>query len=477
MKDRLKTVFEYIILFFLDTGSLFLLLGLSVLLRTRLLPLLYHGFPANFYEAVYRQIWWPPIVWLFFYYYEGLYTKRLSFWDEIMAMWKVSFLSTIGTFTIVSIGKLGGEVSRTVILLMGALSFLILAPARMGAKRVLRRFGFLKRKVMVLGAGETGRRIVRALKKEPNYGYEVLGILDDNPEKAGEIIEGVKVRHGVDNIFKYLARAGITDVFIAMPKAGRRRLQGLINGMQHKVDGIAFVPDMFGVAVLGTRLQHFFNEQAFAFEIKNNLARPLNIFIKRCFDIAAGFFLLAVLAIPMIIISALIRLDSRGPAIFSQERIGKNGKVFKCLKFRSMHQGADERLSEILENDPAARKEWEARWKLKDDPRVTRAGRILRRNSIDELPQIFNVLKGQMSLVGPRPYLPGEWPVIKRQGETILSVPPGITGLWQVSGRNETSYDYRIGLDTWYVRNWNLGLDIVILLKTFRTVIGREGAY
>lgn len=416
------------------------------------------------------------MVWLFFYYYEGLYTRRFSFWDEVMSIWKISVFATIGTFTIVSMGKLSGEVSRTVILLMGGLSFIFLPAVRMGVKILLMKAGFLKRRVLVLGAGETGKRIVRALKKEPNYGYEILGILDDDREKTGTLIKDVKVRYGVNNVFRYLKRARVTDIFIAMPAAGRERLQGLINSLQHKVDGISFVLDMFGVAVLSTRLQHFFNEQVFAFEIKNNLANPLNVFIKRCFDIILSLILLILLAMPMLIIALLIRLDSKGPSIFSQERIGRHGRVFRCLKFRSMYPGADEKLKAILK-DPKARDEWNNRWKLKDDPRVTRAGRLLRKTSLDELPQILNVLKGDMSLVGPRPYMPSEWPFIKEQGDTILSVLPGITGLWQVSGRNEASYTERIGLDIWYVRNWNLTLDIVILIQTVRCVIRQEGAY
>lgn len=477
MNNQLKTILERAALFLIDAVAIFLLLDISVFIRTDILPILYPGFPQDFRVLALKNIWWLPMVWLFFYYYEGLYTRRFSFWDEVMSIWKISFFATIGAFTIVSMGKLSGEVSRTVILLMGGLSFIFLPPVRMGLKFVLMRAGFLKKRVLVLGAGETGRRIVRALRKEPNYGYEILGILDDDHKKTGTLIEGVKVRYGVNNIFRYLKRAQITDIFIAMPAADRERLQGLINSLQHKVNGISFVPDMFGVAVLGSRLQHFFNEQAFAFEIKNNLANPLNVLIKRCFDIALGLILLALFAIPMLIIALLIRLDSKGPSIFSQERIGRHGRIFRCLKFRSMYAGADERLQEILARDPKAMDEWMCRWKLKDDPRVTKIGRFLRRTSFDELPQIINVLKGDMSLVGPRPYMPSEWSFIMKQSDTILSVLPGITGLWQVSGRSKASYADRIALDLWYVRNWNLALDIIILLQTIRCVIKQEGAY
>jgi undecaprenyl-phosphate galactose phosphotransferase len=147
-----------------------------------------------------------------------------------------------------------------------------------------------------------------------------------------------------------------------------------------------------------------------------------------------------------------------------------------CYKFRTMYLDADERLQGILERDPAARAEWERHWKLKDDPRVTDMGKFLRKTSLDELPQIFNVLRGEMSLVGPRPYIQNEEKFLHDFKDPILSVLPGITGLWQVSGRSNTSYNYRIALDSWYVRNWNLWLDIVILIKTIPVVFKTEGA-
>jgi undecaprenyl-phosphate galactose phosphotransferase len=141
-----------------------------------------------------------------------------------------------------------------------------------------------------------------------------------------------------------------------------------------------------------------------------------------------------------------------------------------------MYRDADERLKSILANDPEARREWETFWKLKDDPRVTPVGRFLRNTSLDELPQIFNVLMGEMTLVGPRPYLPREWDALEEHSDIIHGVQPGITGLWQVSGRSNSSYEQRLSLDSWYVRNWNLWLDIVILMKTIKVVIKKEGA-
>ncbi len=443
-----------------------------------MLPLFYAGFPPTLSFRGPAEIWWVFAVWIFLFYYEGLYTKRFSFWDEVRALWKVSFFSTVGVFTVLSIGKLGEVMSRTIVVVMWIISIPLLPVVRGIAKKALMRLGFLKRRVLILGAGETGKLILKALRKEPNYGYEILGFVDDDPRKYGMKIDGVKVHRGIDRTNEYIKGCNIEDLFIAMPGAGKERLQGLINSLQHKVERILFVPDIFGIAVTGTNLQHFFHEEAFAFEMKNNLSNPLNIFIKRCFDIVVSVLMLPFLSVPMAFIAALIRLDSKGQAIFSQERIGKKGATFHCYKFRTMYEDAEERLTGLLDGDPDARRHWETHWKLNEDPRVTRIGRFLRRTSLDELPQIFNVLKGQMSLVGPRPVTKDEIDLYyKDMAELCFCVLPGITGLWQVSGRSNTSYDYRISLDSWYVRNWNLWLDVVILLKTIRIVIRREGAY
>jgi Undecaprenyl-phosphate galactose phosphotransferase WbaP len=177
------------------------------------------------------------------------------------------------------------------------------------------------------------------------------------------------------------------------------------------------------------------------------------------------------------IIGIIIRLETPGPAIYANDRIGKNGRTFRCYKFRTMHRDAEEKLKEILNKNEEIRNEWFNNWKIKDDPRITRVGRFLRKTSLDELPQIFNVIRGEMSLVGPRPYLPREKAVIEENLQVICSAKPGITGLWQVSGRSDTGYKYRVKLDSWYIINWSLWLDIAIIFKTIRVVLKTEGAY
>ncbi|MEM3434110.1 MAG: sugar transferase, partial [Candidatus Methanomethyliaceae archaeon] len=170
-------------------------------------------------------------------------------------------------------------------------------------------------------------------------------------------------------------------------------------------------------------------------------------------------------------------LDSPGPVLFRHRRLGLGGREFWCYKFRTMHVNAEEVLQKLLASDPALRAEWERDFKLRNDPRVTRVGRLLRRTSLDELPQIFNVLKGEMSLVGPRPIVEKEVPRFGLFASDYFSVRPGVTGLWQVSGRNDTGYEHRVRLESWYVRNWSLWLDLTVLIRTIGVVLARRGAY
>jgi undecaprenyl-phosphate galactose phosphotransferase len=212
-------------------------------------------------------------------------------------------------------------------------------------------------------------------------------------------------------------------------------------------------------------------------EIKNNLAQPLIYITKRSIDYAAAAVIAFILAIPMLLIALKIKMSSKGPATYRQERVGKNGKLFWCYKFRTMYPNAAERLKELLAKNPELKAEWEKNFKLKNDPRVTKIGDFLRRTSMDELPQLFNILKGEMSLVGPRPVVTKEiTDYYKEDAAFYYRVPPGLTGLWQVSGRSNTSYDYRVSLDRWYVKNWDLWLDAMILFKTVDVVLKREGA-
>jgi undecaprenyl-phosphate galactose phosphotransferase len=202
----------------------------------------------------------------------------------------------------------------------------------------------------------------------------------------------------------------------------------------------------------------------------------VQLLAKRLFDLASAILAMA-FALPLgLVIAALIKLDSKGPVLFAQDQLGQGERTIRPLKFRTMHPGAEAILARILAEGGPLAEEYRAYHKLKEDPRVTRVGRILRKTSLDELPQLLNVLRGEMSLVGPRPYLPRERPMMEGREPIIRLMKPGITGFWQVMGRNETTFRKRVQMDTFYVRRWSLWWDLGLFLRTFYTVLRAKGA-
>ena len=469
---KLKNSLGLTALFFGDLGCLLLLFQLSVFLRKNLLPVIFVRLPPFLNDlSIYNWIF--PI-WLGIMTYEGAYSRRFAVWDEVKFLWKSSFFACVAVFTILFISKKGPEFSRILMIIMAALSVILLPFLRTGLKKLLYSADLMKRKMLIVGSSEAAVAAFNAVKNEPNLGYDIAGFVDDT--SAQSELCGLKVYPQLHQIERYINSAGIHDVIVAKPELEKDALIRLINAIQHKAENTLYMPDFKGLAVTGTELRHFFREQAMIIEIKNNLSNPLNYAVKRSIDYLAGLSLF-ILSLPLLaLIAYLIRRDSPGPAFLPQRRIGRNGKSFMCYKFRSMYLDAEERLSAILKSDPKAKEEWSKFWKLKNDPRITKAGRWLRPTSLDELPQVINILKGEMSLIGPRPYLPREKDFLVEEGETILRLPPGITGLWQISGRSNTSYDFRITMDAWYVKNWDLWLDVMIIFKTVGVVLNREGA-
>ncbi|WP_367027015.1 undecaprenyl-phosphate galactose phosphotransferase WbaP [Methylococcus sp. ANG] len=273
-----------------------------------------------------------------------------------------------------------------------------------------------------------------------------------------------------------IAELGNPYVIVAMDSLVEPGNQKLINHLLATQINLHIVPAIRGLPLFGTKISHFFSHEVIFLTVRNNLAQPGYAWFKRSFDIVVACLLLILLFPLFLLLSFLIRRDGSN-AFYGHTRIGRNGKPFQCLKFRSMRMDADKVLQELLARDTGARAEWEKDFKLKNDPRITPVGRFLRKTSLDELPQLINVIKGEMSLVGPRPVVSAE---LERYGDyarLYLQVLPGITGLWQVSGRNDTSYNERVSLDAWYVQNWSIWYDIAVLFKTINVVLNQRGAY
>jgi len=339
-------------------------------------------------------------------------------------------------------------------------------------RSVLISMGRYGRPISVIGAGHTAELIVAHLRAHPAYGLNPVVAYDDNTALHGTLVEGIPVRGAIDLA---LTDPTTEQALISIPGARAETQKRLVNSIYAVFLITWVVPDLFGVPNQGLQ-PHNIGSVA-SLEVKNNLRSVQARLIKRTLDLL-GASLGGLLISPVLIVIALaIRLDSPGPVVYPARRLGRNGQTFDCFKFRSMHRDAEAKLHQVLESDLELRAEFEATHKLKNDPRVTRVGAFLRKTSLDELPQLANVLLGTMSLVGPRPIVQAE---IERYGDIYMvykQVRPGMTGYWQANGRSDTSYEERVAMDNFYVTNWTPWLDLVILLQTVRVVFLGKGAY
>ncbi len=327
---------------------------------------------------------------------------------------------------------------------------------------------------VIFGAGDAGKNVVMALLQDPGLGLKPVAVLDDDAQGQQHI-------HGVP----VLGPAGLAPLLLegqrpayavfAMPDVPQAQLMSIIERYGTKFSHVLVIPDLHGFSSLWVDSKSVGG--MVGLELRQQVLLSDYGVVKRCLDL---FITIqgGILASPLLLLIALwVKLDSRGPLFYGQTRIGQNGVKFKAWKFRSMEMDADTKLAAHLEAHPELRAEWERDHKLKNDPRVTLAGKFLRRTSLDELPQLWNVLKGEMSLVGPRPITDAEVGKYGNTFELYKRVKGGITGLWQVSGRNDVSYDERVYWDLFYVRNWSVWLDLCILFRTIAVVLFSKGAY
>jgi Undecaprenyl-phosphate galactose phosphotransferase WbaP len=470
----MKKILKIILLLVFDLSAFYLSLYLAFLTRKFISVSILKDINYNYTFNYLLSFWWIPIIVLFFLWYEKLYTKNYPFWDEIKQIIKAISFSIIFIFFILSLTKQAHLVSRLTIIFLYFYSIIFFPLFRHFGKKIL--FSFYRNPILIIGAGETGKSVAKSIIEDPHLDVEIKGFLDDN--KEGYIEINNKKYPILGKVYNIEHLNEIDTVIIAMPSLNSNNLNDLINKIHRHTKNVFTVPVLNNIGLLNSEIYNLFNEKMFLLKIENRLESSINQAIKRFFDLTLSVLMLPILLPTILIIGILIKLDSKGPIFYTQERVGKNGKKFKVIKFRSMYTNADEVLKMALEEDPKLREEYEKYFKIKNDPRATKVGRFLRKTSLDELPQIFNVLKGEMSLVGPRPVTTEE--IVKYYKDYVIyyyEVLPGITGLWQISGRSDTSYDERVELDIWYVKNWNLWLDIVILIKTIKVVLKREGAY
>ena len=325
--------------------------------------------------------------------------------------------------------------------------------------------------VVVYGAGQVGGQVIRLLKRERGLGYNPIGVLDDNAAYWGKRVEGVRVLGDTDMVTP-LAPVAI----LAMPKMSRERQIALLEGPLSNYRKILVIPDLMEAPSLWVHPRDL--NGILGLEITSNLTNPISRFSKRLADILMVYVSSPIWLPISLVLTLLIWAEDRHNPFFLQTRIGLNGRVFRTWKFRTMVPNAEEALRKKLEQDPELRREWETTYKLKKDPRITRIGNFLRRSSLDELPQLLNVLLGEMSLVGPRPLPQYHHRCLSQRVRELRDrVRPGVTGLWQVSGRSDIGNDGMEQLDPYYVRNWSVWLDIIVLIRTLRAVVKSSGAY
>ncbi len=342
--------------------------------------------------------------------------------------------------------------------------------ARFMAKSLLTRRKLWGLPAVIYGNDNTVRQVMKVIAHEPGLGYYVIGVFDDEME-AGQTFEGVPVLGGL----KDRTNKAVVAVLGAGNISGRQ-LTELVEGPLFGYRFLIIIPNLLEIPSLWVNARDFLG--VLGLEMVRNLLNPVSRFFKEMLE-----YLLVVLLMPLWLVLAgimalLIWLEDRAHPIYTQRRIGFQGQEFTTWKFRTMVPNAEEVLRRTLEASPLLKAEWEANHKLKNDPRITRIGRFLRRSSLDELPQFFNILRGEMSLVGPRPLPAYHHQKLPQQVKDLREkVLPGLTGLWQVSGRSESGTLGMARWDAYYVRNWSIWLDIVIIVRTFGVVIRGEGAY
>jgi len=328
---------------------------------------------------------------------------------------------------------------------------------------------------VIYGAGYTGRAVVDKLLSNRKAGYVPALILDDDEEKGSEY-RGIPVIHDTSAGPEIVKRFRIKMAIVAMPSLSQKETRNIFINSVSVFRYNVMIPDISSVTNIWMSVRDFGGILGFATSQRLNMF--WNLWIKRFMDIAIVVVGGAIILPFLLLIALLIKITSPGPVLFKQERPGKNGKHFIFYKFRSMVIDAEERLKVLLESDPKIKKEWEENRKLQKDPRLTVIGRFLRRTSIDEFPQLINILKNEMSLVGPRPVIDDS--EMEKYGESFanaFSINPGMTGLWQVSGRSDTEYSERIAYDTYYIQSWSIWLDLWIIYKTFGVILNGKGAY
>lgn len=401
------------------------------------------------------------------------YTFRRSFWTELRQI-----LIVVISLAVVDLALDGLErwtTSRVLWIVAWASTAWLLPIGRTLTKLTLNAFGIWKKPTFIIGTTGNAVEAHLALKSDFHLGFDPVAFI---LPKTGETQSAKLSLPVLTSVSTQALRALSSAQLVLALEHNQHALRDrwIRDLTRAGICDISVIPAMRGVPLYGTDISYFLSHEVILLRLRHNLTRPPARFLKRTMDIIVSACLLIIFMPLLLALAAMVKSDG-GPAFFGHMRLGLGGEKFPCYKFRSMVLNASEFLKEMLAKDPIARAEWEKDFKLKSDIRITRIGKFLRKTSLDELPQLWNVLIGQMSLVGPRPIVESELERYKEDAAYYLMAKPGMTGLWQISGRNDTDYATRVYLDAWYVKNWSLWYDLSILCKTAGVIIQPKGAY
>lgn len=428
-----------LIILAVDIFGIWLCFGLAVVLKNLL-----YGDSVLLDVGRYQGFAPSYVIMIFLFFYQGIYSRRYDFWHESRILVKSCFLGLLLSLALLALIKVNYEFSRASFILSFAFMAVVLPLLKLVTKRRLFKFGLWQKRAKILGEGEEFESAV--------LGSAYLGYV------------------------RALGR-DYDVLFIGGSRLEASALNELIESNIRENKEILFTPVLRSYDFTQTYIYSVFASRTSLFAIRNSLKSPLNLALKRGLDLALIFLALPLLVPIFGVIALMMKLkEPDGRIFFSHQRMGFGGKPFGCLKFRSMRENGDEILARYLKQNPQEVEYFEKYHKYEHDPRITKLGDFLRRSSLDELPQLINVLKGEMSIVGPRPCAQYERKDMGEYADLILAVKPGITGLWQVSGRSDVDFATRASMDTWYMKNWSIWNDIVIIIKTFKVVLVREGA-
>ncbi|WP_109078723.1 undecaprenyl-phosphate galactose phosphotransferase WbaP [Aggregatibacter kilianii] len=402
------------------------------------------------------------------------YTYRKPFWYELREVLNTLVIFSIIELTIIVFSNI--TFSRYRWVCTWGITLMLVPLGRVLVKEFLIKIGWYLKNTVILGSGKNAIDAYLALSSEKYLGLKVVYFIG-KPVENNVLFSIPVIDEDRKDLWKQKIHVNNQFIIALEDDEDIKRDNWLRYLARHHYRSVSVIPSLRGLPLYSTDMSFIFSYEVMLLRINNNLAKRSSRMLKRTVDIFLSLFLIILFSPLFLFICISIKAEDNGNVIYKHKRVGRNGKKFGCLKFRSMRINSDELLHEFLEKSPSAKQEWNRDFKLKNDPRVTKIGRFLRKTSLDELPQLFNVLIGQMSLVGPRPIVSQELKYYKEDVDYYLMAKPGMTGLWQVSGRNNVDYDTRVYFDAWYVKNWSLWNDFAILCRTPKAVLERNGAY